>query len=215
MHTRAAGGAPLALVIPDDREANLGARANRVVVHDPMSDVVVSIGLHHRARGAETAPPPRRTRWDERSIRAELSLFVAGRDVWPTYDEFVAAGHKRLRDAIGRYRGPQWWATEVGLPGGDRGRGGVRRGRMTRSETPSPRFSATGIPGRLVASFRRLVTVAFTQPSAHTEGRSAGRESWACTEAILSGGRHRRPCRCDLHPRLSGPYGARSGSFGS
>jgi hypothetical protein len=127
MHTRAAGGAPLAVIVPDDTEANLGTRPNRIVGRDSVSDVVVSIGLHQRARDTEVAPPPRRTRWDEPSIRAELTLFVAGRDVWPTYDEFVAAGHKRLRDAIGRSRGPRWWATEVGLPGGDRRRGGVRR----------------------------------------------------------------------------------------
>jgi hypothetical protein len=127
MQRRAAGGEPLALVLPDHTESGLGTTPDGVVGYDGTLDVVVSIKRDARRRDAEVASRPRQMCWDEASIRAELSSFVAGHDMWPTYDEFVTAGHKRLRDAIGRYRGPKWWAMQLGLSGGDRRRGGVRR----------------------------------------------------------------------------------------
>jgi hypothetical protein len=126
MHTRAAGGVPVPQVLPGDTEADLGTRPDRVVRNGCLEDVFLSIRLHERDRDAAVALRPRPACWDEGSIRAELTSFVAGRDVWPTYDEFVTAGHKRLRDAIARYRGPKWWASQLRLPGGDRRRGGVR-----------------------------------------------------------------------------------------
>ena len=66
-------------------------------------------------------------RWDEASIRAVLVELLADHEVWPTCEEFAAMGAKHLREVIGRGRGAKWWAAEVGLPGGDRPRGGVRR----------------------------------------------------------------------------------------
>lgn len=56
-----------------------------------------------------------------------LTEFLVGRDTWPTYDEFIIEGAKGLRDAVKRIRGPECWATEMGLAAGDRPLGGVRR----------------------------------------------------------------------------------------
>lgn len=64
--------------------------------------------------------------WDETSIRAELTKFLRGWKVWPTYDEFIQGGAKGLRDALYRFGGVEYWAREMGLPGGDRPPGGVR-----------------------------------------------------------------------------------------
>lgn len=88
---------------------------------------------HQPRTGASTTQassgiPGRRGRpWDEQAIRDALTEFLAGRDAWPTYDEFLRGGAKGLRDAIGRIRGAEWWAREMGLQGGERRRGGVRR----------------------------------------------------------------------------------------
>lgn len=65
--------------------------------------------------------------WTEASIRSELDPLLRGRATWPTYQEFIAAGAKGLRDAVGRVHGPEWWAAEMGVQGGDRQQGGVRR----------------------------------------------------------------------------------------
>ena len=65
--------------------------------------------------------------WDEESIRSALSEFLQGWEVWPTYEEFIQGGGKGLRDALARIGGVSYWAKEMGLPGGDRPRGGVRR----------------------------------------------------------------------------------------
>ncbi|MGH2852150.1 MAG: hypothetical protein ACRDLP_16235 [Solirubrobacteraceae bacterium] len=66
-------------------------------------------------------------RWDEASIRAALGELLADREEWPTCEEFASMGAKHLRELIGRGRGAAWWAGEMGLPGGDRSSGGVRR----------------------------------------------------------------------------------------
>jgi len=72
-------------------------------------------------------PPSRRGRaWDEESIRRELERFLRGRSVWPTYEQFVQGGAKGVRDALYRHGGVEYWAKEMGLPGGDRSQGGVR-----------------------------------------------------------------------------------------
>jgi hypothetical protein len=97
-------------------------------------------------------------RWDDGSIRAALTELLAGREDWPTCDEFEAMGAKYLREVIGRGRGAAWWAREMGLRGGDRPGGGVRRWtepqiRATlsdflgrRSTWPSwPEFNAAGL----------------------------------------------------------------------
>ena len=74
------------------------------------------------------ALPSRRGRpWDEASIRSALVEFLEGWEVWPTYEQFIRGGAKGLRDAVARIGGVEYWAKEMGLPGGDRERGGVRR----------------------------------------------------------------------------------------
>lgn len=65
--------------------------------------------------------------WDEESVRVALSEFLAGWEVWPTYEQFIQGGAKGLRDALYRTGGVEYWAKEMGLPGGDRSPGGVRR----------------------------------------------------------------------------------------
>jgi hypothetical protein len=72
--------------------------------------------------------PGRRGRpWDEESIRDELAAFLHGRTVWPTCDEFAIGGLKGLRDVLPRFGGPERWARGMGLQGGERPPGGVRR----------------------------------------------------------------------------------------
>ena len=66
-------------------------------------------------------------RWDEDSVRRALTEFLDGWDRWPTCEEFAVGGAKGLREVISRLHGPAWWADEMGLPGGDRPSGGVRR----------------------------------------------------------------------------------------
>lgn len=66
-------------------------------------------------------------RWDETAIRGALEDFLQGWERWPTAEEFAAGGAKGLREAITRVHGAAWWAREMGLPGGDRPIGGVRR----------------------------------------------------------------------------------------
>lgn len=65
--------------------------------------------------------------WTEASIRSALAEFLDGWRVWPTYDQFVTLGQKGLRDAVTELHGPAWWAREMGLEGGERRPGGVRR----------------------------------------------------------------------------------------
>jgi hypothetical protein len=89
-------------------------------------------GGHRGHRPPDSAPddadvPPSGPPWTEESIRAGLTTLLAGRATWPTYDEFIAAGARGLRDAAGRIHGVEWWATELGVTGGDRRRGGIRR----------------------------------------------------------------------------------------
>ena len=69
----------------------------------------------------------RGTPWDEQSIRVALSEFLDDWDVWPTYEQFIQGGAKGLRDALASIGGVQKWASEMGLPGGDRARGGVKK----------------------------------------------------------------------------------------
>jgi hypothetical protein len=66
-------------------------------------------------------------RWDEAAVRDALTEFLRGWQVWPTYREFAISGAKGLRDAVSRIHGPEWWAREMNLAGGDRPRGGVQR----------------------------------------------------------------------------------------
>ncbi len=75
-----------------------------------------------------SAAPLRRVRsWDEQAIRAGLTAFLQGWEVWPTCEEFALGGAKGLREAVTRIHGAEWWAREMGLPEGERPSGGVRQ----------------------------------------------------------------------------------------
>ena len=65
--------------------------------------------------------------WDEPSIRRALSEFLHDKSRWPTYDEFIDAGLKGLRDVLPRFGGPERWSREMGLQEGPRPWGGVVR----------------------------------------------------------------------------------------
>jgi len=54
--------------------------------------------------------------WTEDRIRDELRSFCAGRDVWPSERDFVAADRRRLYAAASRNGGIAHWAAELGLP---------------------------------------------------------------------------------------------------
>jgi hypothetical protein len=53
--------------------------------------------------------------WTEDRIRRELEAFLPGRDSWPSYPEFRAAGRRGLWQAIARRGGPARFAEEYGL----------------------------------------------------------------------------------------------------
>jgi hypothetical protein len=80
-------------------------------------------------RGLTPTPPVSRRRgpWNEGTIREALTEFLEGWEIWPTCAQFAAGGAKSLREAITRVHGADWWAREMGLPGGARPSGGVRR----------------------------------------------------------------------------------------
>lgn len=88
-------------------------------------------GLGHRLLRSMSAQRVARRRrglpWDEESIREALSSFLRGRTAWPTYDEFIAAGLKGLRDVLPRFGGSEHWAREMGLKDGPLPSGGVLR----------------------------------------------------------------------------------------
>lgn len=65
--------------------------------------------------------------WDDDSIREALSGFLQGKTRWPTYDEFIDAGLKGMRDVLPRFGGPERWSREMGLAEGPRPWGGVVR----------------------------------------------------------------------------------------
>jgi hypothetical protein len=68
------------------------------------------IGLAYPER-----PPGYAPRWTDQRIHEELAAFLAGRDTWPSYDEFEAAGRRPLRQALARTGGSERWAAEFGL----------------------------------------------------------------------------------------------------
>ena len=54
--------------------------------------------------------------WTDPRIREHLTQFCVGRTTFPTANEFDRAGEARLRAAIAKYHGPDWWADELELP---------------------------------------------------------------------------------------------------
>jgi hypothetical protein len=53
--------------------------------------------------------------WTDEDIDAELRRFLADRNYWPSYREFVAAGRGSLRSAITKRGGARAWAARVGV----------------------------------------------------------------------------------------------------
>jgi DNA invertase Pin-like site-specific DNA recombinase len=64
-------------------------------------------------------PPPelRPTRdWSRAQLDRELRSFIGGRDRWPSFPEFQAAGRALLWDQVRRHGGALRWANELGIP---------------------------------------------------------------------------------------------------
>jgi hypothetical protein len=53
--------------------------------------------------------------WTDERIRAELEEFCRARATWPTEREFLQAGKAPLYCAACKYRGPRYWAAQLGL----------------------------------------------------------------------------------------------------
>jgi hypothetical protein len=66
------------------------------------------------------ATGPRRTLWTEERIREGLERFCAGRELWPTEQDFVDAGQRNLYAAASRNGGVAQWARLLGLTRGRR-----------------------------------------------------------------------------------------------
>jgi len=121
------------------------------------------VGVRWRKR-----QPGYATRWTEERLRAELKEFLAGREVWPSHEEFDHAGRANLRAAVTRLGGVERWARELGLARRDL-RSGSRRvwddrriersvrplvKRLGRWPTPAE-FEHAGLSSALSAMYRR------------------------------------------------------------
>jgi hypothetical protein len=105
----------------DEGAANVSAGIWRTGVVLARHSETWRVSVGRRSAGRRGRP------WDEESIRDELAAFLRGRTVWPTCAEFAIGGLKGLRDVLPRFGGPERWAREMGLEGGERPPGGVRR----------------------------------------------------------------------------------------
>ena len=65
-------------------------------------------------RPKRRGPPPRRI-WTDERIRDELAAFCDGREHWPRYSEFVAAGKRGLYTAASLRGGIDYWIKEIGI----------------------------------------------------------------------------------------------------
>jgi hypothetical protein len=54
-------------------------------------------------------------RWAVRRLEKELRSFLTGREVWPDYLEFAAAGRGRLHGQVLLWGGPYYWSAKLGL----------------------------------------------------------------------------------------------------
>lgn len=74
-------------------------------------------GRATRYRIVHLNPPGRgsRRRWTPERIRAGLVAFCAGREAWPSANEFKQAGRFDLYVAASRYGGIPFWTSELGL----------------------------------------------------------------------------------------------------
>jgi hypothetical protein len=65
--------------------------------------------------------------WTDERIRMDLREYLAGRDEWPSREQFDADDQTALRNAVNRTGGPDRWAADFGLRRTTR-LSGVRRG---------------------------------------------------------------------------------------
>jgi hypothetical protein len=54
--------------------------------------------------------------WSTKRIERELAEYVHNKRAWPTSEQFVADGRRRLHDQIVRHAGIACWAYHFGLP---------------------------------------------------------------------------------------------------
>jgi hypothetical protein len=59
-------------------------------------------------------------------VNTELEAFLAGREAWPSRQEFEAAGLNLLREAVNRVGGVEAWAAKFGLPRPNNSAGSTR-----------------------------------------------------------------------------------------
>lgn len=80
------------------------------------AEILVRIGAGRatRYRLARETQTERR-RWTGERIRAELTDFCAGREQWPSAQDFRRAGRSGLYVAASRYGGIGFWAAEMGF----------------------------------------------------------------------------------------------------
>jgi hypothetical protein len=139
------------------------------------------MGVNWTPRAPSSRPRPRRIKskrpaeparewpkWNDRTIAAELSTFLAGRVQWPRHAEFVESGRKGLYQAVLTHGGTHAWAERMGVQWVQRHGGTIPpwtvervRERLTvfldrRTVWPSPaEFAQAGERG-LLAAARRL-----------------------------------------------------------
>lgn len=94
--------------VPDRWAAEMGVLPRPKSRHKP-----------RRSRAEVTPSAARAPRmwplWTDARIEHELDVFLAGRQEWPRYGEFVAAGRKNLYQAVLRHGGTDFWAQRLGV----------------------------------------------------------------------------------------------------
>jgi hypothetical protein len=100
---------------PSRREfhaAGLGSMLTSIYLHEGPDYWATRLGVKRRPAFAGQRPRI----WTDERIREDLEKFCAGRHVWPTEREFIAAGRQALYQAASRRGGIPSWATALGLP---------------------------------------------------------------------------------------------------
>ena len=77
----------------------------------------MSTALRPRPKSAGSAPSRHSPvpGWTPNRVRAELKVFLAGREEWPTFREFQRNGRRSLREAVTHLGGARHWAEELGV----------------------------------------------------------------------------------------------------
>jgi hypothetical protein len=99
---------------PSRREfqnAGLRSMLSSIYTHEGPAYWASHLGVELPSRDSTASPK----HWTEQRIRSELTQFCAGRDVWPSEREFIAAGRLPLYAAASRSGGIARWAIELGL----------------------------------------------------------------------------------------------------